>query len=399
MFVFDGQAAVALANLLLDLSPTPRTPAPRGAPRAAPFAPGMTEMLRGALAQQASKIAQIVRELPATAGTLKDAALVAAARSPRLGGAGSGANLSLAPRTLLNGTVGRSRAFATARVPLDPLKRIGRAHGATVNDMVLLLCSGALRRVLMTRKSLPRKSLVAAVPVSLRAADDAEAGNRASLTLVSLGTHLADPWRRLAHIVAASADMKSTLGAVKRVLPTDFPSLGVPWLMEAAAALYGKARVAERLPLLANVVISNVPGPPITLYLAGARLLASHPTSIVVHGLALNITVQGYDGALDFGLMADGEAMPDVRALADALHAAFDELVALQGDDGTEAAQAPSLTTLARRGLGQAVGAAAGVATRTARGVVGGVVDSAWRGVVRQVSGGNTAGRRRKGGR
>ena len=99
--------------------------------------------------------------------------------------------------------------------------------------------------------------------------------------------------------------------------------------MEAAASLYGKARMAERLPQIANVVISNVPGPQVPIYLAGARVRANCPTSIVVHGLALNITVQSFDAHMDFGLMADAAALPDVRALAAALDGAWDELRAL----------------------------------------------------------------------
>ena len=123
--------------------------------------------------------------------------------------------------------------------------------------------------------------------------------------------------------------MKSTMGSVKSILPTDFPSLGVPWLLEAATALYGKARVADRIPQVANVVISNVPGPPVPLYMAGAKMLTNYPTSIVVHGLALNITVQSYDQSLDFGLMADAQAMPEVAELAAAIRVAFEDLQAL----------------------------------------------------------------------
>jgi hypothetical protein len=109
-------------------------------------------------------------------------------------------------------------------------------------------------------------------------------------------------------------------------LPTDFPSIGVPWLIEAATSLYGKVKAADRLPQVANVVISNVPGPQVPLYLAGARVLANCPTSIVVHGMALNITVQSFDAHMDFGLMADAAVMPDVKALALSLETALDEL-------------------------------------------------------------------------
>jgi WS/DGAT/MGAT family acyltransferase len=214
-------------------------------------------------------------------------------------------------------------------VSLVELKALARDHQATLNDLVLMLCSGALRHYLQARGELPRKSLVAAVPITLRAPGDTRQDNQASMSLISLGTHLADPTKRLAHIHAASAAMKSTMGSMKSILPTDFPSIGMPWLIEAAASLYGKARVADKLPQLANLVISNVPGPQVPIYLAGARVLTNFPTSIVVHGLALNITVQSFDGSMDFGLMADGVALPDVKALAQAVDTALDELRAL----------------------------------------------------------------------
>jgi hypothetical protein len=186
----------------------------------------------------------------------------------------------------------------------------------------------------------------------------------------------------LAHVLAATAAMKATMGSLRSVLPTDYPSLGVPWLIEAATVLYGKAKVADRIPQVANLVISNVPGPPVPLYLAGARMLTNYPTSIVVHGLGLNLTVQSYDQQMDFGFMADALAMPDVKVLADDLRRAFDELYALDHPPGDKA-PGPSLIDLAWRGLDQAVGVATGVAARTARGMV----DSAVRTAVAQVSG------------
>jgi hypothetical protein len=135
--------------------------------------------------------------------------------------------------------------------------------------------------------------------------------------------------KRLAHIKAATAAMKATMGQLKRVLPTDFPTFGVPWLMQAATALYGHAKIAERIPALANVAISNVPGPPVPLYWGGAKMLTNYPTSIVLHGIALNITVQSYNQSMDFGLMACGKALPEVRELADAIAIAFDDLKGL----------------------------------------------------------------------
>lgn len=198
----------------------------------------------------------------------------------RLGAArrqGGPSNLTLAPRTPLNVSVTTGRAFAAVTLPLAEVKALGRAHGATINDMVLMLCSSALRRHYAKRRQLPRKSLVAAVPITLREAGDTSPDNQASMSLVSLGTNIADTRKRLAHVQAATASMKSTMGDLKSILPTDFPSLGVPWLIEAATKLYGKARVADRIPQVANLVISNVPGPPVPLYMAGRRCSPTTP--------------------------------------------------------------------------------------------------------------------------
>ncbi len=378
----DGQAAVALANVLLDPSPVPRALDIKPSRRSKVFKLDMTEMLRGVIANQASKVVHLIRELPATVGTLKTAAGSALAQRSTAGDkAARPSNLTLAPRTPLNASVSAARAFASVTLPLPELRDIGRAHGATVNDLVLMVCSSALRRWLSRRRKLPRKSLVAAVPITLREKGDTTSDNQASMSLISLGTNIPDIGRRLAHIMAATAAMKSTMGPLKSILPTDFPSLGVPWLIEAATALYGKARVAERIPQVANLVISNVPGPPVPLYMAGARMLTNYPTSIVVHGLALNITVQSYDRSLDFGLMADAQAMPEVAELADGIRIAFDDLRALPrpGDpDHHETTPAESLVGRAQRVVTGAVkGAVQGAMGKVTQAVVGSAVEAA----------------------
>ncbi len=386
----DGQAAVALANAILDVSAVPRAIEVKPSRRERTFKLEMAEMLRGVIGNQAQKVAEIVRNLPATVGTLKNAASKAVSASSLLSGKGGSGNLTLAPRTPLNVSVTAGRAFATATLPLHELKAIGRAFDATVNDMVLMVCSTALRRHYAKQRLLPRKSLVAAVPISLRAKGDTNADNQASMSLISLGTNIADTKKRLAHVKAATAAMKTTMGSLKSVLPTDFPSLGVPWLIEAATALYGKAKVADRIPQLANVVISNVPGPPVPLYMAGARMVTNYPASIVVHGMALNITVQSYDQSLDFGLMADAAAMPDVRSLAEALYIALDDLRALPrpGEHDPDEPAPDSVMSLAGKRI---AGGVAGAVTRTlgkaTRSVMGGVMSTVRDAAVAQVTG------------
>ncbi len=403
----DGQAAVALANTLLDLSPLPREIEVRDSKRGKVFQLEMAEMLRGVIGNQAQKVADIVRKLPATVSTLKNAASSMASStistSTLLGGKGGPNNFTLAPRTPLNASVTEGRAFACATLPLAEIKALSKAHQVTINDLVMMLCSTALRRFYAKRRTLPRKSLVAAVPISLRAKGDTTADNQASMSLISLGTHISDTGKRLDHVRAATAAMKSTMGQVKSVLPTDFPSLGIPWLMEAATALYGKARVADRIPQVANLVISNVPGPPVPLYMAGARMLTNYPTSIVVHGLGLNITVQSYDQSLDFGLMADAQAMPEVRELAGALLVAFDDLCALPrpGEVETDEPLPPgpmrkAASGAANRALdevsstvkGAVSGALSGAVSRAVGGGVRGAVKGAVSGMARRVLGG-----------
>ncbi len=369
----DGQAAVALANALLDVSPQPRAIEVRPSKRTRVFRLEMTEMLRGVLGSQAQKVAAIVRNLPATVGTLKNAATAAVSASELLTGKKGSGNLTLAPRTPLNVSVTAGRAFATVTLPLPELKALGRAFDATVNDMVLMLCSSALRRHYGKQRVLPRKSLVAAVPITLREKGDTAADNQASMSFISLGTHIADTKKRLEHIKAASGAMKSTMGRLKSILPTDYPSLGVPWLIEAATALYGKARVADRIPQVANLVISNVPGPTVPLFMAGARMLTNYPTSIVVHGMALNITVQSYDQSLDFGLMADAAAMPDVSDLADALRIAFDDLRALPrpGEAADDDAAEPGLVSITTQATKRLAGGLTGAMTGAMTGATG----------------------------
>ncbi len=330
----DGQAAVALANTILDLGPVPREVAP-GPHIKKRMKLGMAEMLSGVLAHQLRQYVSIVKALPEGvsalasmakqgAGGLKDTAL-ARLRGER----GAVSNLRLAPRTRLNVSVSATRAFAAVSLPMADLKALRRAHDMSLNDVVLMLCSSALRRLFQHHGPLPRKSLVAAVPVSLRTVGDTTSNNQASMTLVNLGTQIADPVKRLLHVKQASAAMKASLGNVKTLMPTDFPSLGVPWVMSTLTSLYGRAKVADRLPPLANVVISNVPGPAFALYMAGAKMLTNYPTSIVVHGVALNITVQSYHENLDIGLIACGQAMPDVAELARHLREALAEFQAL----------------------------------------------------------------------
>lgn len=343
----DGQAAVALAEVLLDLTPDPRELPAVGSKRKKSLQPmSAVDQWRMALSDQAKQFMDLARAIPSSAGTLTQLAggaagnaLTSTAKSvlARLKGATTKvaeerhSMLNLAPRTRFNVAVSSTRSFTSLSLPLPALQAARKALGASLNDAVLFLCASALRELLKGLGELPRKSLIAAVPVSMREAGDTSGGNKVTMSSLSLGTHIADPKKRFKHITAATGTMKQSLGALKSLMPTDFPSIGLPWLLSTAARAWGG--VAERIPPIVNLVISNVPGPPVTLYLAGARMLTNAPASIVVHGIALNITVQTYEKHLEVGLIACGEALPDIDALAAQMRQAYDDFIELAAAD------------------------------------------------------------------
>jgi WS/DGAT/MGAT family acyltransferase len=333
----DGQGATVLAQALLDVTSVPRRVAPPTEHERAPYQLPVSSMLKAALRDTLIQTLRLVRGVPtgvrAAAAVLAPASAVDGKRHltwPRLG--------TRAPRTPMNVSITNQRAFATATIELKPALGVGKAFGATLNDVVLCIVSGALRRYLDQHGALPEQPLVAAVPVSLRREGDQRINNQVSMMLVPLATDDDDVADRMAAIVRASASMKKTVSNLKSVLPTEFPSIGLPWVMSALASLYGRAGLAESLPPVANLVVSNIPGPPMPMYLAGARMRTNFPVSIVTHGMALNVTVQSYDGALYFGIVACRRAMPDIDLFVACMDAAHQELLAAAQAIGVPAA-------------------------------------------------------------
>ena len=327
----DGKGGVMLANAMLDVGPEPRDVAPPDPARRRKLESDLKlgKMIGSVFSSSLGQLAKLARTLPSAASTL-GSTLARHTVASSASGARPRMPVKLAPPTPFNTGITADRVFVTATLPLAECKAMGKAAGGSLNDMLLWICSTALRDYLTQHHSLPKKSLVAAMPVSLReagASDTSKLGNQVSMSLVELGTHVAHPLRRMNAIMASTGKVKMSLQSLKGLLPTDYPSLLAPWLVGGAARLalnaYGKSGMAARLPMVANLAISNVPGPPVPLYLAGAKFLTFHPLSIVMHGLALNITIQTYAGHVDFGIVAGKKALPHARDLARAIEDAF----------------------------------------------------------------------------
>ena len=323
--LLDGQAGAALAAALFDLAPNPAPIKPHARKPAEPV-PGAVGLIANAIRHDAAQYIKLVRNLPDIARTLGGVVF---------GGAGEGApkpagkledNIALGPRTPLNVTITGERTFAGVTLPLADVKAIAHACDATINDVALTLCSGMLRRWLTRHGGLPKKSLMAAMPISLRAKGDTEMTTQATLSLVNLATDIADPLKRIAAIHAAAGATKSVAGKAKSLIPTDFPTIGGPWLLGAAAELYGRSHLANLAPPLANVVVSNVPGPPIPLYAAGLKMSDYWPLSIVTHGVGLNITLMSYNGALGVGFTAARCAVENADELVADFLSAFAQI-------------------------------------------------------------------------
>ena len=331
----DGAAGVALATAIMDVTAIPRHVRPATNRRAmATDNFGIAELAVAGIKNTAVQSAKLAKNLPGLARAAYSLLRPPKSEEPVLGVAGlemvdsPQKNRWFAPKTPINVSITNQRSFSSLSFPLAGIKHVAKGNSVTLNDVVMAICSGALRRYLADLNCVPDQPLLAGVPVSLREAGNTEMNTQASMMRISLASTIADPKARLMAINQASKAAKAASANMNAVMPTDFPSLGVPWILSGLAALFGRSKLANNMSPLANLAISNVPGPGMALYLAGAKMLTYYPVSIVTHSLALNVTVQSYNGSLDFGLIACRKAMPDLPELAKYMQITFDEMLA-----------------------------------------------------------------------
>lgn len=274
----------------------------------------------GDVASILRSVSASVTALPAVARTLAETQLRQGQRSTRA------VTSYQAPRSILNGRTGRARRFATQQYDLERLRAIARARGVTLNDVLLAICAGGLRRFLGDLDALPDRPLVAFVPVNVRAADSEGGGNYVGATLVSLATDIEDDVARLAAVASSSRAAKARMRGMTGDAVIAYSAL----LLAPAGIQVTRAMSGLPIPgpLTLNLCVSNVPGPTKPLYWRGARLEATYPMSIPGHSMALNITAQSYAGTLNIGFVGDRDALPHLQRLAVHTGEALDELEA-----------------------------------------------------------------------
>ena len=318
--IIDGQSGSELATLLFDLEadpprddePPPYKPEP---------APSFAERIAMATAHAAVwpvRVGRFSEQVVRQGITMGRHAL----------GAQPPAQPLQAPRTSLNGRLTSDRRFASSAVNLDEVKRVKEAFDVKINDVVLAVSAGALRGYLEEQESLPIKPLIAQVPVSLRAEDDEHIGTKVGALFCSLATDVDDPSERLRAIHASTIkgkEMRRDLDADHRINWTDTLP---PAAIAVAARSWSAAGLDGRTPPVFNLIISNVPGPPFDLFLAGARVEAMYPMGPLLYGSGINFTVVSDASQLHFGLLSCPALVPDPWAIADRLPGALEELLA-----------------------------------------------------------------------
>ncbi len=357
----DGGAGAALTSMIYDLTPVPREIEPPSAKKVAPEPRDIAANLIDAYQQlwtqpfEAAAAAQKSLELPRSGKSdlgsiLFDNAMFQIESAVKFAGSMPTVLKSLSdvvakvadprsreslqamasPPTILNKAISSERSFAGTSISLSRAKALAKASGGKLNDVVLALASGVVRRYLISQGALPNKSLTAGVPISLREEGNADSNNQVFGMICSIASDIEDPKKRLETIIAQSTKSKEMSHPLRALMPqvSNISMLGAPILVQIMALLYSRSDLSNVLPPATNITVSNVPGPRQTLYAAGAELLHIFPVSISTHGIALNITVQSYRDQLDFGFIVGANIIPHVQVMCDMLPLEFDALEA-----------------------------------------------------------------------
>jgi diacylglycerol O-acyltransferase / wax synthase len=365
----DGASGMILLNMLTDPDPNAPPPEPGEPWTGEPMPTDMallSRTLRNLAANPAKSIRlqlRIAKSIADAAGVTSVSGAIKQARAlvktvANQGGEDKSTSrvrlpMTSAPPTPWNKTITPHRRFAMRGTSLENIKRLKEATGGTVNDVVMAICAGALREYLLRHDALPDGPLRAMVPVSIRTGNETDPWtNRVSGIVADLPTNCADPLERVARCREAMSVAKKQFELVPAEALVDLAQFASPVVAASAMRLASRLKLADRITMPANIVISNVPGPRQALYFAGAKMDNYIPVSIVTDGMGLNITVHSYLDRLDFGLISDRELVPDLWDLADLCIAEIERLFEATGAEWAVPQAAPAArraTLLARR--------------------------------------------------
>lgn len=322
--LLDGMAGASLATALLDIEPDatePLLPPPSDDELVAGPEESNWRLLADTLRPDIRRPVRLARYVAGLAA--KGVAAIESVRTDEENRA-----LLRAPHTPFNGPVGPRRELSFVSVAMQDVIALKDAHGVKVNDVVLGICGGALRRYLERHDALPDAPLVSAVPVSTRAEGDTTHDNQITNMFVSLATDVDDPIERLAAINRSTASAKAMTKAIGARQIQSIGEVAAPLILGTAIKTAYRTQLMSKAPVRVNTLVSNVPGPPIPLYMCGARVAAIYPSSVILEGMGLNITVISYQDRLDFGLHVDPDLVPDAWMLAGCVTEAVAELFA-----------------------------------------------------------------------
>jgi diacylglycerol O-acyltransferase / wax synthase len=317
----DGVTGADLMAHLLDLEPDATDPPPPEHEWVPDDIPGEIQMMGTGVLDRLTDPLEGVRALARTTRSafemVKGIAPIGSGRlKPALPFSG--------PRTMLNAPVTVNRAVALGQAELADFKAIKTAFGTTVNDVVLAATTQSLRRYLLAHDDLPDRPLIAAVPVSVHDRSEAIGINKVSNMFVRLPVDLDDPVEQLRAIHIDTKDAKAVHHAMGADLIQDLAQLTPPGVYNLAMRVYAFPQVSGALPPVQNLVVSNVPGPPIPLYIAGAQVHGIYPFGPLIEGSGINLTVLSNRGNIDIGVIACRDTVPDlwqvVEGFTEAVH-------------------------------------------------------------------------------
>ena len=321
--LMDGVSGAGLTEQLYDLEPNPpdEPASPATVDEAGLYEPSDLELFARALLPTLQTPRKIVQYAMHTAGR-GVTILRQRNRNPMaMGVAGP----------CFNGTVGPHRQCSFVSVSLADVRALKDELGVKVNDVVLGLVSGALRQHMLRHEDMPEGSLAAQVPISTRVADDTDQTNQVATMGASLATDIADPVARMRAIHESTQSAKELTQAVRARKIQSVGEVAPPLLLNLASRAAWAANLSDRIPVVANVVVSNVPGPPFPIYSCGAQVSGIYAASVLLFYAGLNITLFSYMDRLDFGLTSDPDLLEDPWEIADGLKDALAELMDAAG--------------------------------------------------------------------